>query len=182
MDVIAFLKQGKCKSFAFTTLREWRKLPPFVTSRLLACYGLWKRHFSVSEFICLILPGRFRTTQLQNRFWEFLDLEAEAEFAPFLAPDGSLILFGRPFRVPRFGEEGGGYWILAVLLFEVIVFDQYQIVKYLTDAPDGTVVIDAGANLGTFSVFASHVAPQAKIYAFEPAPTIFYFLKESTVQ
>ncbi|MGC9598986.1 MAG: FkbM family methyltransferase [Minisyncoccia bacterium] len=176
MDVIAFLKEGRFKSFVFTTLREEKKLPPFITSRLLSLYGLRKGHFSFVEVIRLMLPGEFRSRELQDKFWKFLDTEAKAEFSPFLTRDGSLMLYDRPFRLPLFGREGGGYHYLAILLFEVIVFDQYHIADYLKE---GAVVIDAGANIGTFSAFASHIAPHAKIYAFEPAPDVFAILKEN---
>lgn len=42
---------------------------------------------------------------------------------------------------------------------------------------DGDTIIDIGANIGLFSLFALSRAPSANIYAFEPAPTVYEVLK-----
>lgn len=39
--------------------------------------------------------------------------------------------------------------------------------------PEDRVILDCGANIGVFSVFAAAVAPQATIYAVEPSPQTF---------
>lgn len=45
---------------------------------------------------------------------------------------------------------------------------------------DGDVVIDAGANVGSFSILVAHYYPNAKIFAFEPTPLTYEFLKKNT--
>ncbi len=45
--------------------------------------------------------------------------------------------------------------------------------------PSSRVIIDAGANIGAFSLFASRVAPAARIIALEPFPSTFERLAET---
>jgi FkbM family methyltransferase len=42
------------------------------------------------------------------------------------------------------------------------------------------IVIDAGANMGVFSILAARKHPDATIYAFEPTPSTFAAMKENT--
>jgi FkbM family methyltransferase len=51
------------------------------------------------------------------------------------------------------------------LLQQIIVDDQYHAREFLTS---DSIVIDAGANIGTFTVFAASIAEKGKVYAFEP--------------
>lgn len=46
--------------------------------------------------------------------------------------------------------------------------------------PEGAVIIDLGANFGSFSVWAAHRWPGAKIVGFEPHPEVFKVLRENT--
>lgn len=41
------------------------------------------------------------------------------------------------------------------------------------------IVLDIGGHLGTFSIFAARQSDQVKIYAFEPSPSTFRFLKDN---
>jgi FkbM family methyltransferase len=45
--------------------------------------------------------------------------------------------------------------------------------------PDQALVLDAGANIGMFTLFVMSVCPTACIHAFEPAPRSFQLLKEN---
>ena len=42
---------------------------------------------------------------------------------------------------------------------------------------DGDIVVDVGANIGLFSVFAASAASNVEVYAFEPVPAIFEALE-----
>ena len=42
---------------------------------------------------------------------------------------------------------------------------------------DGDCIVDAGSNIGLFTVFASRIAPHARILAFEPNPAAFACLR-----
>jgi FkbM family methyltransferase len=81
----------------------------------------------------------------------------------------SLTLFGKPFILP----EGDDMQDFLNLTSQIIALDNYRIAL-----AKGTV-IDAGANIGVFSVYAAAKHPDATIYAFEPAPKTFAALKEN---
>jgi FkbM family methyltransferase len=42
--------------------------------------------------------------------------------------------------------------------------------------PDANVIVDIGASIGTFTIFAGTMAPSARVYAFEPCPETFAVL------
>ncbi len=79
-------------------------------------------------------------------------------------------LFGNQFIVPDGGDFG-----FASLKQEIVDSNQYhaELIK------DGAIVIDAGANLGMFSVFVASKYAGATIYAFEPTPATLEALKEN---
>jgi FkbM family methyltransferase len=78
------------------------------------------------------------------------------------------VLFGKPFH---FGELDD----LTAQYLESVSYNQYHVENY-----KGGVIIDAGANVGMFSIFAARTHPNAEIYAFEPFPKTFNILKENT--
>jgi len=67
---------------------------------------------------------------------------------------------------------------LIQLIKQIILKDQYRAGEFIKD---NFTIIDAGANIGIFSLFVHHLAPDAKIYAFEPAPKIFDILNRTVV-
>ena len=73
--------------------------------------------------------------------------------------------------------NGRGWADFLVLFNQVIMQDQYHS-KELLKAD--SVVIDGGANIGLFSLVASHLAPKGKVYAFEPAKVTSAALKRNT--
>jgi FkbM family methyltransferase len=54
---------------------------------------------------------------------------------------------------------------------------QYEPV--MTGFEDDPVVLDIGANVGAFSLWALHRWPKAQVIAWEPNPTIFPYLKQN---
>jgi len=82
-------------------------------------------------------------------------------------------LFGHDLLLPN-GEKETADFISVVR--EVIVENQHHI-ELIKEK--GTVV-DAGANVGVFSIFAAIRHPDSTIYAFEPTPSTFEALKENT--
>jgi len=57
-----------------------------------------------------------------------------------------------------------------------MIKDQYSI---KTEMDKGFKVIDAGANIGIFSLFANYIMPDAQIYAFEPVTSNFKILNKN---
>ncbi len=57
------------------------------------------------------------------------------------------------------------------------IFEDKSYLKHGIRLHDGDTVIDIGANIGLFSLFAGSVCRAPKIYAFEPSPAAFARLK-----
>jgi FkbM family methyltransferase len=56
---------------------------------------------------------------------------------------------------------------------QIVVLDQYHAKQYINR---DSIVIDAGANIGTFAVLAANLAPAGRVYAFEPVAGTFRIL------
>lgn len=64
---------------------------------------------------------------------------------------------------------------------EVILYDSYGLSSIDHNSPPRRI-LDIGANIGSFSVFASLHFPEAEIHAYEPHPLAFSWLKKNTQQ
>ena len=138
--------------------------------RFFTLLGFKKKFFSLKEFLILLLPISFSLKRKYlHRQWEFLDAETKYEMRDYLNSDGSLNVLGNSFVGPNYA---------ATLRFihEVILSDQYHAKDFLKK---DSVVIDAGANIGTFSVFAANLSPEGHVYAFEPVKSTFYYLENN---
>ena len=60
----------------------------------------------------------------------------------------------------------------------IVIYNQYHVELIKERA----TVVDAGANIGVFSIFAAQKHPDATIYAFEPTPSTFKTLQENTAK
>jgi FkbM family methyltransferase len=136
-----------------------------VNYRKMSWLGYRKRFFSLKEFFILLLPTRFAIKRKYlSRQWEFLNQETKEELRDYFDNDQCINLFGRPF------DPAPNYTPAIHLILEIITQDQYHARDFLKD---DSVVIDAGANMGIFSIFAASLAPRGKIYAFEPVRGTF---------
>lgn len=54
--------------------------------------------------------------------------------------------------------------------------DNYRILQSKLQIPPGFVILDIGANEGMFSIFMSHLFPEARIIALEPVPRTFFVM------
>jgi FkbM family methyltransferase len=59
------------------------------------------------------------------------------------------------------------------------IFEQHCYLRHGIQVRAGDVVIDAGANLGLFSMYLATRVPGARIHAFEPLPPIFECAKQN---
>jgi FkbM family methyltransferase len=82
-----------------------------------------------------------------------------------------------PAKIKLFGFEieDYNYRLLDYLVKEVFVSFDYN---FKTDNPS-PVIVDCGANVGMASLFFKWIYPNAKIYAFEPQPKTFGYLKNN---
>jgi FkbM family methyltransferase len=137
--------------------------------RKLTFMGFFKGFFTLRELIVLMLPAKFSAQKRRylSKQLDFLNQEAKYELSKFFSRGSGL--FGKPFIGPSY--------LMLGFIKEAIVSDQYHAKQFVKN---NSVIIDAGANIGTFSVFAANLAPEGKIYAFEPVKDTFLLLKENT--
>lgn len=163
-DIVIFLKNKK----GGVVIKSLDYSKP-LRSRVPAFLALLKRKFSLSEFLSFALPSFLSDRKkLQDKYDNFLCEESKKEY-PCLA-DNCLNLFGQSFY-------GYNYHEIIELVNEVVVRDQYQAERFLEK---NSIVIDAGAHIGTFSIFASKLASNGKVYSFEPVSKTFQILKKNT--
>lgn len=65
-----------------------------------------------------------------------------------------------------------------VVAHEMFFRDDYQL-RTVVLPPGPTTIIDAGANIGAFSLLAAHLFPEARILALEPEEENFALLQEN---
>lgn len=63
--------------------------------------------------------------------------------------------------------------------FKEVFFDEAYVVGMPLEVPPGSTLIDIGANVGAFSVFALSRFPGARVVAFEPDPVNFRHLENN---
>ena len=80
-----------------------------------------------------------------------------------------------PFQIPL---RGGGT-IQATSPNEVKVFWQIFVSRCYRIPPDCATIVDAGANIGLFALWAAREAPAARIISLEPFPQTFQLLQEN---
>lgn len=68
--------------------------------------------------------------------------------------------------------------ISLTMIREIFVKDQYCAQEFLK--PD-SVILDCGANIGIFSLYASFLSPKGRIYSFEPTKATFGILKKNII-
>lgn len=77
-------------------------------------------------------------------------------------------------------REGYGYFFdLVLLIGTIVVLDQYCAREFVKD---NFIIIDAGANIGIFSLFAHHLSPNGKVYSFEPNTKTSNILKRIVLE
>ncbi|KUK46297.1 MAG: Methyltransferase FkbM family [Anaerolinea thermophila] len=52
-------------------------------------------------------------------------------------------------------------------------------IRYGVPIKDGWTVVDIGAGIGDFSIYAAHANPQTKVFAFEPFPESYHLLERN---
>lgn len=60
-----------------------------------------------------------------------------------------------------------------VPIIEIFLRQDYGII------PEGAAILDFGANIGIFSIYAATTARNVKIYAYEPQPSFFKLMEEN---
>jgi FkbM family methyltransferase len=127
------------------------------------------------------LKGKIKTSDLlgsraalKPKYRSLLDAKISAELKKngVDVGDDYIGIFGKKFFFVNLEEVISGF-------LPIVVHDQYDAMRFLKE---DSVVIDAGANIGIFSVLAANLCPKGKIYAFEPASITFDALNKNTGQ
>jgi FkbM family methyltransferase len=100
-----------------------------------------------------------------------------AQWAPL-----SLAYIGlRPLRYPYLVLFRDGDRIRLDTFFDLTTFWSTFFCPAYPVQPNDAVIMDAGANIGTFTLYAARTAPAARIWAIEPFDTTFQRLTETVV-
>ena len=173
-EVIGFLKENPYRGFAYILSQNNRR-PKFLMNRILAVYGFLKGYLSVKESMMLLLPAGLKSEALRRKYSEFVSEEitasAKKHIKDHINDDGSVRLYEHRFY-PAHGNLGESMELFS----QVFIKDQYRAIEHIKD---GSVIIDAGANIGSFSVYSSNIAKNTKVYAFEPVKETFEVLKKN---
>lgn len=139
-------------------------------------FGAWRRGaLSLIDCARNLLPGKFKSPELQHKLQALLDHELEDIFEKSGLYLETATLFEKPF----FPTKPGAFknWFVALrLINEVILQDEYCA---RGRTREDSIVIDAGANIGVFSSLAATLAKKGNVYAFEPTRATFDVLKEN---
>ncbi len=119
-----------------------------------------------------LLPGRFKgksngETLYNYVLWKISTILSEEK--------GESKLFGQNFS-PSKPDSVSSWYDTFLLIEQILLRDQYHARSFIKK---DSVIIDAGANIGLFSIFCSRLAPESKIYSFEPTPSTFKVLKRN---
>ena len=142
-----------------------------ISNRILEFYAFRKGFISLQELLILLLPIRFFPLKKKylSKLQTFIEEETKKEIAPYLTKDGGIYVHGYYLFHPNLSEG-------MELISEIIFCDQYHARQFLNQ---DSIVIDAGANVGVFSVFAASIATHGHIYAFEPTVNTFSLLEKN---
>ncbi len=163
-DIVAYLKR------CFFTRAFFHRDP--LRHRIAAFTACREKAFSVRELLILLLPTRLMSVKkaLLERYYVYMRRKSRAETERYAPNNGAFNLFGQSFSYPDQSEA-------VVLIDQIISSDQYQARQFIKK---DTIVIDAGANIGVFAIFAAALAPAGRVFAFEPAKKTFDLLKRNT--
>jgi FkbM family methyltransferase len=160
-EAIEFIRNSSEYRTIFAHYSLWRK----VLWRKAAFFAWMNGFINFGELLVYFLPYRFRV---------FGEAKRERDNGTALYLDWKLGLcmvhsdLGiYPVDLPHGPSE------LMRLIEEIIIKDQYHAKEFIKK---DAIIIDAGANIGVFSLFASELAPGGKIFAFEPASETYKVL------
>lgn len=171
VSIIDFLKDKRNGSY-IRSLGWWG-----VFRNRVYMYKLMKGgYISFSEFYKLLLPSFICPSKVKllphyhELLYKFTNQEAKKEIGDFILSNDNISLFGHDFGMSNYNE-------LISLINEVIICDQYHIKQFLKK---DSVIIDSGANVGMFAVYAANLAEFGSVYSFEPVKETFGSLIENT--
>ncbi len=116
--------------------------------------------------------------QNHDRLFEYADFIRDTDISKIEITDGSLIMTSRSAGIRMLCAEGDK----RIAPIEILNFGSYEkneldfILKLLDD---NYTVLDVGANFGWYSLYIAKFFPNSKVYAFEPIPHTFSYLRKN---
>lgn len=167
IEAIYFLKNKLLNHYFFRKecFGEWRISRSF--ERRMLGFRAWREgKLTLGEMFRSLLPGCFRSKILRKKIWNCTCEELNQFFSQEnLYGAGKVKLFGRDFYPSKERTLFDSWYNLFSVLFQIVIKDQYFANRFLKN---DAVVIDAGANIGIFSILAANICLRGKIYSFEP--------------
>jgi len=140
----------------------WRK----IAWRVLAVSAYKKRELTTKELFESFLPSRFQSSMISERLFRLMRERINNIFLKgHLYEDDFVNLFNKPFYPAQEGNLLDSFLRMLLLFHQILICDQYAPKKFLKD---NSIVIDVGANIGVFSVYAANLCSNGKVYSFEP--------------
>lgn len=151
-----------------------------ILRRKLSLQLLLSGELSIKEALWSVLPGRFRPKKILSNGSTFVFPLLKRFFGNdhrFNPVD----FFGCKLNYLPLGETKKGeinkyFSELLFLVEEIAMVDQYCGREFIKD---NHTIIDAGANMGVFSLFAHHLSPHGNVYSFEPTTKVFNILQKT---
>ncbi|MCE9642939.1 MAG: FkbM family methyltransferase [Candidatus Andersenbacteria bacterium] len=135
-------------------------------------YAMSIAHFFLRIFRSLKLDMQWITTQNIPEKWKFLKTKYMLIAMPSLFWNNKINAFG----IPGWGRTTYIAKPDRIENIQSIFIDHAHLQKI---APKNGIVVDVGANIGEFALFAHTVLSPKKIYSFEPVPRSFELLEEN---
>lgn len=141
----------------------------FFRNRAAMIKGFFMGAYSFGDMVSLVLPAKISPSRakLLPKYESFIKEKSKEEISSFMEKNYPGVL-----------EKIEGNDRLS-LVYEIMAMDQYDAKTFLK--PD-SIVIDAGANIGVFSILAAKLAQNGKIFAFEPVKNTYDILKKNVGQ
>lgn len=140
-----------------------------ILRRKLSLQLLLSGELSAKEALWSVLPGHFRPKKFLPNSSDFVFPLLKRFFGDDYRLN-PVYFFGYklnylPLAEMTRGEINKCFSEFIFLIEEVAIADQYCARQFLND---NATIIDVGANIGVFSLFAQHLFSGCEIYAFEP--------------
>jgi amino acid adenylation domain-containing protein/FkbM family methyltransferase len=111
--------------------------------------------------VAYVVP-RVDARESERRLARFEREAPDRDWSRVELPNGVLIVHKNPTEIEFTYSE---------------IFEEQSYLRHGVDLPDGAVVVDVGANIGLFSLFAGMTCRNARILAFEPIPETHEMLR-----
>jgi len=165
-----------------------KKTPMFVKNKMKRI--LWNRLLGIHMFVSGdlnfremandMLPSRFHKQSIGEKKLEKLRMYVSEVFKKNGIYDtGKIKLFSNEFFPAQEFSTFESWFHTFIMIFQSITVDQYHAKEFLKK---DSIVIDAGANIGVFSVFAADACPEGKIFVFEPSKKTYDILSQNIAE